>query len=229
VSGDYRTAFGIRLLRRADRAGVREICSATAWMGAPAPELIGDEWIWAEFWTRYFTDRDRRGSWVVERRADGAVVGYLTGTRDVGRFDAYVPFLLPGIVLRAVRRRLIRRQAPRRAILALLRSLAAGELALPPGAAGAYPATFHVNLLPEARRRGLGSMLLVRFLDRMRAVDAPGVHVQPLSGNRPIRQLLRRAGFRLLGARPCRAFAHAEGERMRIQTWVLPLRTERGR
>ena len=202
---------------------MREICAATAWLGEPAPERIGDEWIWAEFWTRYFTDRDRGSSWVVEGRADGTVMGYLTGTADVRRFDAYVPFLLPGIVLRVVRKRLIRRRASRRAILALLQSLAAGELALPPGAVGAYPATFHVNVLPEARRCGSGSVLLGRFLDRMRAVAVPGVHVQPLSVNQPIQRFLRRAGFRLLAARPCRAFAHAEGGPVDIQTWVLPL------
>jgi len=151
------------------------------------------------------------------------VIGYLAGTADVRRFDGYAPFLLPGIVLRAVRKRLIRRRASRRAILALLRSLAGGELALPPGAAAAYPAAFHINLLPDARRRGLGSMLLVRFPDRMRAVDAPGVHVQALSANRAIQQFLLRAGFRLLASRPCRAFAHADPEPVQVQTWVLPL------
>jgi len=80
-----------------------------------------------------------------------------------------------------------------------------------------------MNLLPEARRRGLGSMLLRRFLGRMGAVGAPGVHAQPLSVNQPMQQLLRRTGFQLLAARPCRAFAHADDEPMRIQTWALPL------
>ncbi|HUT01271.1 MAG TPA: GNAT family N-acetyltransferase [Phycisphaerae bacterium] len=213
----------VRRYRRGDRSAVRSICAATAWLGEPAPERIADEWIWAEFWTRYFTDREPQTSWTVARRTDGAVGGYLTGTADVGRFDRYVPFLLPGIVLRVVRKRLIRRRPSRRALLGFLRLFADDEMALPPGVARHYPATFHMNLLPEARRHGLGSRLLDRFLDRMRAMGTLGVHTQPLSVNQPIQRFLERRGFRLLASRPCHAFAHADPRPMDVQTWVLPL------
>ena len=125
-----RCDYIIRSFRRADRQAVRDICTATAWMGEPAPRLAGDEWIWAEYWTRFFTDRERRTCWVVAGRRDGRVFGYLTGTADVARFERYVPFLLPGIVRHVIRRRLMRRRQPRRAILNLLRSLLVGEMEL---------------------------------------------------------------------------------------------------
>ena len=210
-------------MRPEDRAAVRRICAATAWMGEPSPERIADEWIWSEFWTRYFADRERRSSWVVERAGDGRVVGYLTGTADVRRFDRYGLFLLPGIVLRVIRRRLIRRRASRRAILSLLRSVSAGELDLPRGIAGEYPATFHANLLAEARGCGSGSALLGAFLDRMRSMGAPGVHAQPLSVNRPVQRLLRRAGFRCVAGRPLHAFAHVDARPIEVLTCVLRL------
>ena len=212
----------IRALRRADRAEVRRICAATAWLGTAAPERIGDEGIWAEFWTRYFTDREPAHSWVVER-AGGGLAGYLTGTTDARRFDRYVPFLLPGIVLRAIRRRLLWRAASRRAVLALLRSLAGGEMSLPPGAAADHPATFHVDLLGEARGRGLGGALLGAFLDRMRVLGVRGVHAQSLSVNEPMRRLLRRTGFTRVGARRCSAFRHVDPRTIDVQTWVLAL------
>ena len=60
----------IRPYVTADRQAVRQICAATAWMGSPAPERIGDEWIWAEYWTRFFTDRQQDCCWVAERVGD---------------------------------------------------------------------------------------------------------------------------------------------------------------
>ena len=192
-------------------------------MGEPAGERIPDEWLWAEYWTRYFTDRQWRHSWVVERRHDGRVVGYLTGTADVRRFDRYVPFLLPGLVGRIVRKRLISRRATRRATIAMLRSILSGGMALPGGIARRYPATLHMNLLPEARRRGLGGRLFALFLDRMRSLAVRGVHAQVLSLNEPIRGFLHKAGFDLVARRPLNAFAHAHPGGVEIHTWVLPL------
>ena len=49
--------FLIRPYRPDDRQAVRDICVATCWMGEYRPESIPDEWMWAEFWTRFFTDR----------------------------------------------------------------------------------------------------------------------------------------------------------------------------
>ena len=214
----------IRPYAAADRQAVRRICAATAWLGAPAPERIGDEWIWAEYWTRFFTDRQKDCCWVVETVADGHVVGYLTGTPDVGRFERHVPFLMPGIVWRVIRRRLMRRRQSRRALLSMLAAIARGELALPPGVRHRFPATFHFNLLPDARGRGVGSKLLQTFIAKMRSLGVAGVHARPLGENSASARALRRAGFRLAGAAQTRAFAHVDPRPVEIHTWVLPLR-----
>jgi len=219
--------YVIRPFHRSDRSAVRAICAATAWMGKPAPLLAGDEWIWAEYWTRYFTDRQRRFCWVAEDRRDGHVVGYLTGTPDAAGFDAYAPFLLPGIVHRIIRRRVLRNPPARRAIRNLLGSVLRGELALPPGVARQCPATFHFNLLGEARRRGLGSRMLAIFLERMRECGVAGVHAQALSANRASRAALAKAGFRFVGERPLGAFAHHEPAPMTLQTWIASLTSGR--
>ena len=212
----------IRPLLRRDRAAVREICAATAWMGRPDADRIPDGWIWAEFWTRYFTDHERTSSWVVAAN-DGRVVGYLTGTPDAGRFDRYLPFLLPGVILRVVRKRLLRPRRSRRAIVALLRSMLAGELSLPRRLADRYPATCHINLLPAARRRGLGRVLMRTFLQQMRSLGAPGVHLQPLSVNQPINRFCSSFGFRRVATSPLTAFAHVDGHPIEVLTWVLAL------
>lgn len=41
----------------------------------------------------------------------------------------------------------------------------------------AYPAHLHVNLAPEYRSAGIGSMLIERFCEDARLAGAPGVHV----------------------------------------------------
>jgi len=196
-------------------------------MGSPAPEHIPDDWIWAEFWTRYFTDREPRNSWVVCRTGDEQVIGYLTGTADIRRFDRYIPFLIPGIVLHAIRRRLLRRLASRRAIISMLRSLAAGEMSVPARVARDYPATMHVDLLPEARARGVAGRLYRLFVKRMRSLGATGIHAQTLSLNKAITRFCRNAGFTLAASRPIRAFDHVEAEPINIFTWTKPLRSPR--
>jgi len=192
-------------------------------MGSPANEHIPDDWIWAEFWTRYFTDREPQNSWVVCHEGDAEVVGYLTGTADARRFDRYLPFLVPGIVFRTIRRRLLRRSASRKAIISILRSLAAGEMSVPDRIVRDYPATLHIDLLPEARARGLAGRLYRLFIRRMRSLGAAGIHAQTLSINKPITRFCRNAGFTLVAGRPIRAFVHVETEPIDIYTWTKPL------
>ena len=145
------TGILIRPYRPADRQAVRDICAATCWMGDPRPELIGDDWVWAEYWTRYFTDVEPANTLVMEHLGDGAVVGYLTGTADERRFLRHTWRILPGIVAHVVRRGLLRRPAARRALLTMLESALFDERC-PPSILRRYPATWHFDILPAARR-----------------------------------------------------------------------------
>ena len=215
-------AYIIRPYRPADRQSVRDICVATCWMGEYRPETIPDPWIFAEYWTRYFTDRRPDWAWVAAR-ASGQCVGYLTGTPDVAGFERYAPFLLPGMIARVVRKRLISNAQSRRMILAMVRSLLRNELALPPAVLRRYPATWHFNLLPAARRRGMGLEMIHLFLDKLRAANAPGVHARPLSVNIASIAAVRRAGFQMVDSRPLTTYKHTTAMPIEIQTWGMTL------
>ena len=212
----------IRPLRRSDRGAVRDICVATAWLGGPGTGHIPDDWIWAEFWTRYFTDREPQSSWAL-CAGDGRVVGYLMGTSDVRQFERYVPFLIPGIVLRAIRRRLLRRPETRAAVAAMLKSIAGGEMSIPPALARDYPATMHINLLTEGRGRGCGARLYELFAAQMRSLGVTGIHAQTLNVNKPISRFCENAGFTLSATSPIGAFDHVETEPIEILTWTRKL------
>lgn len=212
-----------RPYRPRDRAAIRDICAATASCGRPAPDCVGDEWIWAEFWTRYFTDREPRHTWVVEDPSRGRVVGYLTGTADARRAETYAPFLLPGVIWRVIRRRLLRRPVARRALRGLARSLLAGELDVPARMLRRYPATLHIDLLPPAQGCGLGRELFRVYVGAMRSLGVPGVHAQSLSVNHAVARFNERVGFRLVRTTPLHAFAHIDGHPIGVHTWLMTL------
>lgn len=192
-------------------------------MGRYAPERIPDDWIWAEHWTRYFTDRQGRHAWVVEPAGGGRVVGYLTGAPDVTRAGRYAARCLPGIVAHVVRKRLLRSPQARSAIRGMLRSLMRGEMRLPRRIRRSFPAVFHFNLLAEARRRGLGARLFELFTRRMRDLGVPGIHAQVLAVNPAVPGFLAGRGFGLVAARPVTVWRHIDKYPIDLQTWVRVL------
>ena len=196
-------------------------------MGDYRPELIPDDWLWAEYWTRYFTDQQPQHTWVVEDSASGQIGGYLTGTCDVHRARAYTPRLMPGMVWHVIRHRLMRRRASRQAIISMLRSLFLDPADLPHVLARRYPATWHFDLLPPARQAGVGGHLYRRFLRAMHELEVPGIHGQILSLNTAMRQFLSRMGFSLAYTSPTSAFRHITSEPVEIQTWVKDLSTRK--
>jgi len=216
-----RTAtYCIRPFCRIDRPAVRRVCGATAWMGSPDPARIGDEWMWAEFWTRYFTDREPGCAWVVVPAAGGEAVGYLTGTCDGRRVQTFLPWLVPGMLWRIVSRGLLRGRTFRRAMSHLLRAVARGEMRLPPAVLRDYPATFHFNLLPQARRQGIGGALFDRFIDRLESLRVTGIHAQTLSVNEPVNLFLASRGFTRVASWPLHAFEHVQPEPIKLHTWI---------
>ncbi len=228
-----RLGLRIRPYRTEDRAAIRQICADTAWQGGPGGVHVPDDWLWGEFWTRYFTDREPEHTWVVERAADAPVVehgvnarvvGYLSGTVDCRRAERYTYALLPGIVRHIWSVRLWRRRGPRRALLDMLASLLCGDTRLPRGVAAAYPATFHFNLLPEARGQGIGTRLFRTFETEIQQLGVPGLHTQSLDVNAGVARFNERAGLAIVGRRPTRAFGHIESRPIAILTWTKGLR-----
>jgi GNAT superfamily N-acetyltransferase len=263
----------IRKYRPSDRQAVRDICARTCWMGEYRPELIGDDWLWAEYWTRYFTDVECDLTWVVEKgtfyfsplqgehtgvlpkkvnvsmdsqmqrgkvecplfahvgqrgqapTANDAVgasplCGYLTGTADSSRFERYGLRLMPGIIWHVIRRRLMRQRQSRRAILQMARAMLSGDTDLPANLRRQYPATCHIDLLPDARQRGIGSTMLANFLRELARRGVPGVHAQTLSLNAAAGKSLARAGFTLALASPTTAFKLVHDGPVEVQTWT---------
>jgi ribosomal protein S18 acetylase RimI-like enzyme len=84
-----------------------------------------------------------------------------------------------------------------RSVLDGLRGVEApsGELADP-----RWPAHLHIDLLPEARRGGVGAALMRAWLARLQSLGVPGCHLVTLHENRTAVAFFERLGFRQYGA-----------------------------
>jgi GNAT superfamily N-acetyltransferase len=213
----------VRPYSAGDRRALRETCVATAWLGAPAPEKIPDGLLWADLFTRYFTDREPEHIWVVEGTADLKISGYLTGTQDVGRVERYLLRSLPRLLARLATSAAVRDANKRNILRAMFGSLLKGELVPPLKVRAEFPARFQLSLGEEARGRGIGPLLLHPFLTRLSALGVRGVHTQTLSLNEAAFRFLRRGGFQLVASWPLSAFAETEARKIDLLTWVRPL------
>ncbi len=209
----------IRLYRPEDRDRVRFVAFQTGYMGDPV------DWLWrglasfADLITKYYTDEEPESIFVVER--DGTVVGYLTGCVDSTR------------VIGTAKReslRLVRRGGLLRPGVAgfLWRSVL--DVARDRGTPGEvivdarWPAHLHIDLLPEARGRGVGRRLMNHWFDRLRKLGVCGVHLGTFAENHDAIRFFEACGFARHGepvAVP--GFRTRAGERMHAQWMVRSL------
>lgn len=218
---DVTRAFSIAPMRRRDVAAIRAICVQTCWQGGYRPDAIPADWFWAEYWTRYFTDCEPHHTWVALDH-DGEVIGYLTGTSDARRFRLDSGLRTPLHAMRLVYQAAFGPPLCWASLASLAASSLRGETRIPRRLLKRYPATWHFNLLPVARRRGLGSRLVTVFLDQMRREGVTGAHVQPLSSN-AVGTLVEQLGFAHLHRHRCTAFRHIEPGPLFIDTWATSL------
>ncbi|MGA2521887.1 MAG: GNAT family N-acetyltransferase [Acidimicrobiales bacterium] len=182
----------VRAYRNEDRAAVRRICHWTGYMGEPA-------WYWrdqesfADLFTGYYTDHEPGSASVCETA--GEVTGYLLGCADSARAPDPA-----AVFLRSVARRgLLLRPGTAPFVW---RSMADGVVEgvrghpLPsPFSDPRWPAHLHIDLLASARGRGLGALLVRRWLDTLRSWSVPGCHLETLAENTGAVSFFEAMGF----------------------------------
>ncbi len=188
----------VRAFQPADRTAVRRICHQTGYMGEPAGWYWADEESFADVWSGYYTDREPESASVVE--IDGQVAGYLLGCRDTAA--APDPASVIGRHLIGGRHLLFRpgtagfiwRSLADIAVDAARRRLPRRSFADP-----RWPAHLHIDLLPQARGRGAGRLLMTRWLDQLRSEGIPGCHLETLAENHKAIAFFEAMGFHRKG------------------------------
>src|SRR5262245_42467643 len=69
----------IRKYEARDQDAVRRICCETGFLGQPIDPLFEDRELFADYLTRYYTDKEPESSFVLEK--NGEIRGYLLGSR----------------------------------------------------------------------------------------------------------------------------------------------------
>ena len=62
----------------------------------------------------------------------------------------------------------------------------------------AYPAHLHIDILPRGQGRGMGRQLIDTFLDRLRELNIPAVHLEVGKANQGAVQFYKKVGFHLI-------------------------------
>lgn len=183
--------FAIRSYHPSDLCALYRICLRTGDSGGDATRLYADPELPGHYYAGPYAVLEPDLCFVLTH--EGEPCGYMLGTRDTAAFSArcereWLPVLLDRYPLPAPDDdspdarmvRLLHEGYPVRAELA------------------AYPAHLHVDLLPVAQSQGWGRRLMHAFLDRLREVGAPAVHLGVGARNERATAFYQAIGFHLV-------------------------------
>ena len=209
----------VRPYRADDRPQIRDICYRTGYLGDPVDWFWRDRSSFEDLFSSWYTDAEPESLWVADR--GGKAVGYLFGCTDTARAEGPARAALRAVLERGLLLRPGTAGFFWRCIGDVLR-----DLGFPPGDLidPRWPAHLHVNLLPEARRQGVGAALMHSWLDRLREQRVPGCHLGAFVENTSGIAFFERMGFIRLGAPVAvPGFRLREGGRMHRQILVQTL------
>lgn len=183
----------IRPYQASDRARVRHICFVTGYIGDPVEWQWRDAESFANIFTGYYTDAEPESALVAE--IEGEVRGYLLGCVDSSR--AWNPATVVGRQLTG--RAIALRPGTARFVWRALGDVIAdaARKRLPPAAFSdpRWPAHLHIDLLRDARGRGVGAALVRRWLDTLREAGVPGCHLETVAENTAAVAFFEAMGF----------------------------------
>ncbi|MBD3265903.1 hypothetical protein GF373_04480, partial [bacterium] len=139
-----------------DRQAVRDICCETGYSGQPIDPIFSDRDVFADFFTRYYTDFEPDAALVVEDQ--GKIVGYLIGCTRYRLHAIMEKFLVAFVIAPKVIWRMATGRYNRSDRNFLWWSLTRGNKETP--AAPKRSSHFHFNLLSAYRAQGVGPALL---------------------------------------------------------------------
>jgi ribosomal protein S18 acetylase RimI-like enzyme len=201
----------VRPYEPADREALRRVCFETGLMGGPVSHLYGDLDSFADMFCTWYLDHEPESVGVVDD-GTGAAAGYLVGCVDTRR--AARPERV--MAAAALRRGLLFRPATAGFLWRSIGDIVAAGFDVEEHVdLRRYPAHLHIDLLPHVRGTGLGRVLMSNWLDRLRSLGVPGVHLGTMAENTSAVAFFESLGFRRNGRpRPTPGFRSPDGGRL---------------
>jgi ribosomal protein S18 acetylase RimI-like enzyme len=190
-------AFTLRPYQPGDQAAVFEIAADTAAFGAPVEAFLDDRCLFQEAFYAYYTRFEAQHSFVAVCQGEREeVVGFLMGCLDTAaKASRWQRRVLPGVISKALRGGYRLGRKTWRFATSLLWDTLRGRLSLPD--LRLYPAHLHINVRQGFRGAGIGRKLITAYLEHLRRMDVPGVHLETTSENGPACHLYAATGFAL--------------------------------
>lgn len=187
------TAVSIRNTHASDLPSLYSICHATGLNGGDASPAVADPELIGHAYVGPYAVLEPENCFVAIK--DSRLVGYIVAAADSLEFyrkseAAWFPVLRSRYPMpspddtspSATFTRTLHRGHPPPAEIDLT----------------AYPASLHIDLLPEAQRHGVGRQLMNRLFDRLRECKIPGVHLYVARSNIAAIGFYERIGFRCI-------------------------------
>jgi hypothetical protein len=212
----------VRPYQATDRAAVRRICADTGFMGNPIDVIFSDREVFADFFTRYYTDYEPECALVTEDTDSGQIVGYMLGCVRY-RYQAVkqVWLMLTRLAPKAIFRFLTGRyNRTSREFLYWVLFKSVGET--PPAPRRA--AHFHINLLPAYRTGVSGREMVFSFFELARTRGVDGIYGQIQTRDDRRNTFWLRYGFKELARRRITKFQRLHTEPVYVSTLYRPFR-----
>ncbi len=183
--------FDIRPYHPSDLCSLIRICLLTGDSGNDASAHFNDPELLGLFYAAPYAVYEPDLCFVLTH--NGRSNGYILGTRDTDEFHArceqeWFPTLRERYPLPA--------EEDRSADAGMIRAIHQGFRNEKNVAA--YPAHLHIDILPAGQGQGLGSKLMATFLDHLRQIGSPGVHLGVSKRNPRAIRFYEREGFHVI-------------------------------
>lgn len=177
-------------------------------MGEPSSRFFSDDDMMADALTLYYTDYEPESCFVAE--CQGKTVGYLTGAKNTQRADeVFFKKILWRLAGKSLRRGIFLCSKNWQLFGQIFRALCDGRLAVP-DIVKDYPATLHINVLPEARGSGAGTNLMAAYLRLLSDAKISGVRMATMSEKAGV--FFEKNGFSILYRSTRPYFRHIIGK-----------------
>jgi hypothetical protein len=187
-------SYCVRAYAPADRAAVRRICADTGFLGKPIDPVFEDRELFADYLTKYYTDREPESALVLE--VEGTVKGYILGSRFPERQKRFHAWHNVMLGLRGLWRGLTRPYGP--ATWRYVRWVIKNGRKETPHTPSRMP-HFHINLLPEARNVPQTHALFQACMDYFSGCGETHVYGQMVTfGTRRGERMFNRYGFEVM-------------------------------
>ncbi|MDM9625041.1 GNAT family N-acetyltransferase [Rhizobium sp. S152] len=187
--------FDIRKAVHGDAEAILDICVRTADAGHDGRSLYSDHRYPGLIWALPYLTFNPETALVLTRL--GKVVGYAVGAVDTASFEAE----LERAWWPELRRQFTDKMPSAPGDGYVLDYIRRPEIS-PSEIVSHYPAHLHINLLPEAQGKRLGTTLLEELLISLKIAGAHGVHLGINHMNEPVADFYRKLGFNEIARLP---------------------------